>query len=479
MKSNPSVVDAQSQKRTIQSDSSKPIEPVKLGPIQTQISFQVPVNWNAQGSKSLLDSSKALSLVSLNTPDTNARSLLQSNETLTSQSGIANITVPKVTIPAASNAATKTYITGNKVFGNLTGGQVINTTTTGLMTVTKPGQTTSIARLGKGSSFMISNKQYTIVPSNSAPVVTQFVKTEKLSKGKVTMAEAQIMLPTGPAKISWPLQAQTATSDSKHILITTPVSRAGQHVMGKTITARTQMLVTTTDTSSKISDSSSVVPTATVVDVGSSKNIIMTTISKQAVNQKISVPKTSIIPAQKNWELVKQSSRLLPHRLNKSPITPAEPKASDTKPVSDLKPVLTSNTTGTSAIKEEDVDKYKSKFKSESKKDCNENKQTQKVGSNIKIEANTNMNVHEPMQMKNSNESVKLKVEKEEDSSKHLEVDKDKTEKVENGDDKTDGTEKQDVEFNAVDAMTWKDGVGELPGSNLKVRRLVIQTWCN
>lgn len=472
------VIDARNQQpvqRVLQSDAGKPVEPVKLGPGQTQISFQVPLNWNTPGSKSLLDSSKTVPLVPLNPSDTNSRSLLQGNETVTSQSGVSNITVPKVTLSGVPNTSPKTYITGNKVFGNLGAGQVIAQTTTGLIAVTKPGQTASIARIPKGS-FMISNKQYTIVPSSSAPVVTQLVKTEKLSKGKVTMAEAEIMLPTGPAKISWPLQSQTSSTDSKHILITTPVSKAGQPVTGKTSNFKAQLVVTSNDSNGKNANTSLAVPTAKVVEVGSPNTVAMTT-GLQTVGQKMNVPvsKTNVIPAQKNWELVKQSSQLMPNSVSKSP-TPVSVSGNkngskvgdrveqdtDLKQGTDKSQSNTEAETGakTSEIKENIANKIKIEMNSNgtSKKQAGRS-DLNPAGETKECQEETESNQNE-----NSNDSVEVKLE----SMVKMEVDDVNINAVKGEESQDEGSEKKE-EFNPMDAMTWKNGVGELPGSNLKV----------
>lgn len=470
------VVDTRHQQpvqRTVQSDGGKLTEPVKLGPGQTQISFQVPLNWNSQGSKSLLDSSKTVSLVSFTPSDSNARSLLQNSETLTSQSGVGNIAVSKVTLPGAANTAPKTYLTGNnKVFSNLAPAPVIAQTTTGLISVTKPGQSPSIARIAKGSSFMISNKQYTIVPSSSAPVVTQLVKTEKLNKGKVTMAEAQIMLPTGPAKISWPLQSQTSTADSKHILITTPVSKSNQQVAGKSPNPKTQLLVTATDSNGKSPSNSSTVPTAKVVEVGSPTKIIMTP-GYHASGQKINVPmpvKTSIIPAQKNWELVKQSSQLMPQKSGKSPNT--ESVAEKQGEVDEIQTVEFKSTTDTnsqqsdhrteSSVKTgENVDPY---VRTNEQEECNDDKTDSDARPDNKDKANGN----EQKQGEDSNDSVEIKIESLQTTEEDMDVDSVSKEKVKDDtDQQEDGKDKKE-DFNPVEAMTWKNGVGELPGSNLK-----------
>lgn len=476
------VVDARNQQPArnqpgIQSDGGKPLEPVKLGPGQTQISFQVPLNWNSQGTKSLLDNSKTVSLVSLNPADTSTRSLLPSNESLTSQSGSANTCISKMTLSGATNSVSKAYITGNsKVFSNLGTAPVLAQTTTGLISVSKPGP--SIARIAKGSSFMISNKQYTIVPSNSAPVVTQLVKTEKLNKGKVTMAEAQIMLPTGPAKISWPLQSQTSTADSKHILITTPVSKTSQQVGGKSPNTKTQLLVTASDSNGKSSNNSSAIPTAKVVEVGSPNKIIMAP-GNQASGQK-SVPiKTSIIPAQKSWELVKQSSQLIPQKLGKSSHTGgsadkpgnSEEMQTELKSSTDTRSQKSNDKTESGVKTGEDVEQAATK--SEQEEVNNKKNQRSNSDSSVRPDDKENADDIEQKQSDDSNDSVEVKLENLKGMNEDMEVDDVgvDTGKDENG--KEDGTEKKE-DFNPVDAMTWKNGVGELPGSNLKVGHLLL-----
>ncbi|KAH3775648.1 uncharacterized protein LOC127844401 [Dreissena polymorpha] len=330
-------------------------EPIKGVPVTTQISFTMPA-WNTPG-KSLLDTSK-VSLVNVNIslPETTTRSLLNSTSNINDNGGAAQLSstskiVPSVgnesavkvsnthkaslpvtsTIPpkvifttmgsnvasvqktiysGPSTVTSKTYITGNKMFGNLAGGQVI-TTPTGVV-VTRPA-----AKINKGN-VLISNKQFTIVPGvpGSNPVMTQLVKTDtKINKGQVTMAEAQIMLPSGPAKISWPVPSQMnttqASSDTKQILIKT---HAQPLLKGKT-------LITTTRPNSSVQ---SVTIAATSGSPAATAKLIGVSPSKGN-------GKTSVLPAQKSWELVKQSPQLNPNFKNTPVANPKDSKNSNGK----------------------------------------------------------------------------------------------------------------------------------------------------
>lgn len=412
-------------------DTGKTTEQVKFGPSQTQISFQVPLTWSSQGSKSLLDSSKTVSLVSVNQPEASARSLLHGNETAPVQSNVTNVTVPTMTLSSAA-----------------------------------------IARIAKRNSFMISNKPYTIVPSSSSSVVTQLVKTEKLNKGKVTMAEAQIMLPSGPAKISWPLQSQSSTSDSKHILITTPVvTKSGQPASGKTVVANKQVLVTTNEPSAKMTD-----------DIVTASPKVLASNGNQVITQKVNVPmKANIIPAQKNWELVKQSSQLLPQKTTKSPVISIE-KHGEAKSfelgkfqTNDIK--VKTEIDGHSDIKMHvtNNDKFENKSNSDSV-ESGSLKNSNEVFEDMKdvkpiIEAfDRQENVSENERQNISRECnegmecLQVKIENDETYTP-MEVDIMVKEEAKEGEPYN---EKKD-DFNPVNAMTWTDGVGELPGSSLKV----------
>lgn len=428
------VVDARTQqpvKRVVPDGSSAPVEPVKLAAGQHQISFQVPLNWQTQGSKSLLDSNKTVSLVSLNPSDTNSRSLLQGNDSLVSQSGVTNtcISIPKLTVAGTSNIAPKTFITGSNLYGNLGSNQVIAPATSVSASSAKTTSAASIARMTKGSSFVISNKQYTIVPSNATPVVTQLVKTEKHSKGKVTMAEAQIMLPTGPAKISWPLQAQTtgSTTDNKHILITAPLGKQGKPGTGKP-----QVLVTAIDTTGKPS-----IPTAKVVEVSSSNRVIL---AGNHAGQKFSLPVSSVIPAQKNWELVKQSSQLIPQNPNKC-ASEKNAKKKDKE-----KGTAISEKTNT----ENEQDRRTSESEDEKKHCVAESKAQQKTAMDME-ETDTQSDISAESKTE-TEEGVKMEVE-EGDTAGNIDT-------------KPATSEQEHVD--PVSASNWKNGVGELSGSNLK-----------
>ncbi|KAL4236917.1 SAM domain binding [Mactra antiquata] len=418
------------------SDSNKTTEQMKLTPGQTQISFQVPLNWSTQGSKSLLDNSKTVSLVSVNPPETSTRSLLHGNEATTVQSNTSNVTVPTMTLSSAT-----------------------------------------IARIAKRNSVMISNKPYTIVPSSSSSVVTQLVKTEKLNKGKVTMAEAQIMLPTGPAKISWPLgplQTQSSTPDNKHILITTPVgSKGGQPVPGKSSISNKQVLMTSIEPSAKTSDDSVTVPSKTLSSGGT-----------HVITQKITMPvKGNVIPAQKNWELVKQSSQLLPRNSNKSPVAAIEKQSEiKTLDVSKMQSVETNmkNGGGSIPIVEIKTEKIENEPYTEISEPSDPGKDSSTLSDTKDVKPiigtlesrSTPENVgtekeeqdNNGIEAMDTNEGVENKLVIKQENIDCEETDVDFKENTKNGE--ADIDRKDD--FNPVDVMTWNNGVGQLPGSDLK-----------
>ncbi|XP_052776327.1 uncharacterized protein LOC128214104 isoform X2 [Mya arenaria] len=332
--------------------------PVQISPGQTQISFQVPVNWNGSG-KSLLDSSK-VSLVNISQADGSGRSLLQGSAidgsglqhvasvgvktSSYAQGNIPRVTavpqvqqaksgasVPKIILQPGSggsviksspisipttNAPAKAYITGNKLFGNLGSGQVISQSPSGVIMVTRPGLASPTSKpLPKvHGSLVINNKPHTIMQGGSNPSAVQIMGKD--GKGKMAMNEAQIMLPSGPKKIAVHYQVGTTitTTEGKQIIVKSPypVSQ-GKTIIQKTMSSP-QMTFTDFKTSSVTSISAPI--TAKVVDASPSKSVM----------------KTTVLASQKNWELVKQSSQLMSQSNNGSTFNQyTNIKASDIK----------------------------------------------------------------------------------------------------------------------------------------------------
>lgn len=424
-----------------QNVSAKPGEQGKLPPGQTQISFQVPVNWNAQGSgKSLLDVSK-VSLVSFNPPVPNARSLLQTNpsdSSTTHSVGMETTTQPKVTYVTTTTAGQKTFITGNKVLGNLGQTcQVITQSPTGVISVSRPTTVTLTQPIAqrtinsKGGSFLFSNKQYTIVP-NSSP---HLVKTDPKNKGGAPLTAAQIVLSSGQTKISWPIQNPASTQESKQILITTGSGvKPGTNSQGKTVLSQKPVSSESQFKTGSNTSGGSLLPTAKVVELSSPGKA-----------------KSNILPAQKNWELVKQASQLLPQKQ---------------KPGNQSDPA---------------TDKNGNDNNNENKKETSGGGSGEKRLDN-KIEQNAKTNESENGNVRNGNgkeqnpndenmSKAKPKVSengKDNDGADKMEVDDVDGAKQGTSEEKS-NTNKDKADFDPVDAMKWKDGVGELPGSNLKV----------
>lgn len=453
-------------------------EQVKLSTGQTQFSFQVPLNWSTQGTcKSLLDTSK-VSLVSFNPADPSARSLLQTNVTENMTSNPVGAESPKMTLIAPTTASQKTLIAGNKVIGNLGAPCQLITSPAGVISVTRP-TTVNITQpinqrtMSKGNSFLISNKQYTIVPSSSNQVVTQLVKTDTKNKGKVTMAEAQILLPSGPAKISWPIHSQTTTSENKPILITSPATVKQVSVsQGKTILSHKpasadSVMKTTTSVSG-----TALVPTAKVVEVISPNKV---------------TTKTNILPAQKNWELVKQSSQLLPQKQKTIQTTTVvniikdkndsrngsyetdKEKAIETDKemdrgvsVKNEKSENNNNQDLPNKVDKSDSDESKTVGKEESSNRQDTKKKTEAVSATLSenVSDTNGKSAKDGDKVESDNGNVKIKTE-------------DKEEEKRNSIGETE-TKKDQEDFNPVDAMNWKNGIGELPGSSLKVCEIFL-----
>ena len=449
----------------LQSIPGKPGEPVKLQGGQTQISFQVPVSWSTQGSgKSLLDASK-VSLVSFNSNPTNARSLLQTN--------VADGTMdaPKVNFVTATTACQKTFITGNKVIGNLAAsGQVITQSPTGVISVTRPTAVNIAPTIGqraqnKGNSFIISNKQYTIVPSSSSQVVTQLVKTDTKNKSNVTMAPTQIMLPSSTLKKTWQ-QATSGVQDDKQIMISSrPLMKQGTVTQGKTILTHKPAFSDSSKTA--INLGTSLIHTAKVVEVGSPNKFST---------------KSSVLPAQMNWELVKQANQLLPPKQRTSPTSTQQEPPKDNNRIKTEK----SEASGKDSIKTDNV-------KTDSVKSVNNETKISNTTSSEDKEKKKDNKIKEDGSKKGEAES-ETKVKTEAKSETDTEQDENNEEgtfsivEVKMDLDDVDGakvnpkagtTEPDD--FDPVDAMNWKNGVGELPGSSLKVTKesnIFSQVYC-
>lgn len=451
----------------LQTMVAKPGEQVKLAGGQTQISFQVPVNWNAQGAgKSLLDTSK-VSLVSFNSNVPNARSLLQttvSADTTSNPAGIdQTLGAPKVTFVTTTTAGQKTFITGNKIIGNLAAScQVITQSPTGVISVARPPQAVNMTNtipqraINKANSFLISNKQYTIVPSSSNQVVTQIMKADAKNKGNVTMAAAQIMLPSGSFKRSW---TQAGSQDGKQILITTsPAIKQGTVVtQGKTILTHK---VPTSDSSMKVSSSSgvsSLMHTAKVVEVTSPSK---------------GPGKTNILPAQKNWELVKQASALLPQKQKVGLSATQETGKENSSKTNENSEMIAGSGKEPAKNKEKVSVSEKSDIKTDNaannggsaKKNNPESKENE-TPKDVKKETKSKDILENKTDTNGDKDSKKEDADSVETQMETDDADQDGSR---NKSDTNDGDAEKD-DFNPVDAMTWKDGIGELPGSKLKV----------
>ena len=276
-------------------------QPQVISP-QPQISFQVPLNWSGTGSnKSLLDSGK----VSVLANPGNAQSIIK--PALTSSSGMETVSntaaceVSHVTTVSSQSSTVTTAAINSSGVSNLPGGIPLSQ-------LQKPATTVTIANIpkitaAKGGSFVFSaGNKVAFVPSSQ--VVTQIVKTDSKSIGKVTMAEAQIMLPSGPAKISWPVPPQTKT-EGKHILLTKPSLQSGSPTgKGKPGDISGVLKPGTV--------SASLVASSKIVTDGASHSKLL--VHNNSASPRPGPPKNLILKTQRSWELVKQASLLMPKK---------------------------------------------------------------------------------------------------------------------------------------------------------------------
>ena len=451
----------------------------------TQFSFQVPVNWNVAGTKSLLDTSGKMSVVAFNPAE--GKSLLNDKKTasgdmLSTQSATDNPTV--MTVVKHENLP-KTMMAGSaaKVLATLPG-QIL--TSSALISVprnTGAINTSSVPqKITKQGSYIISNKQYTIVPTNSS----QILKSDnKPNKTKITMAEAQIMLPSGPAKISWPIQQQQLSdSGSKQILITAPVMKSSTLPSGKNVNSSKPIVtsgitLTTVQYPKMSAGNGNPVQSAKVVEVrsaGNTKNVEVNAKSNGSSNNnsnsKSGTPvKTTVLATQKSWELVKQSSQLLPPSKTETSSPAVVP--TDTK--------MDSSASEASSAKKPDVAVTASNGKSLLK----DEETTSDSGESVQIIAEQSARLETDDKPQNTEEKPSEKVDtgdKNDDTSLTCNeemIPSDET-NIETADTPIPDSEpgavshQQNVskeDFDPVDALQWEDGIGELPGSNLKVRK--------
>ena len=554
-----------------------------------QISFQVPLNWSGTGSnKSLLDSGK-VSVISATQGGTQSvvKTVQSSSSVLKPFSSASGSETSHLTsiISQSSSATTTTAAINNSSLRNLQAGVPLSQ-------LQKPVTTVTIANIpkitaAKGGSFVLSaGNKVAFVPSSQ--VVTQIVKTDSKSVGKVTMAEAQIMLPSGPAKISWPVPPHTKT-DNKHILLTKPSLQSGSPT-GKVKPADISGVMKSGSVTANLVGSSKL-----VTDGGTHGKIVQGNSATR-----IGPPKNLILQTQRSWELVKQASLLMPKKnvpsanLNTEPQTMEKPVEED-KTQLELKKSVEEDKVQTELEKLSELDKTKADScdKTEEKPDneseaditttVNEDKKENQTESNsaviegeraeevkekvneleqsdsddqiyatvepvtpenyeevTKIEEDNNNEIHKNEDVQSSMEDTNKKLESEVPELDDKEIDtctnntaidsdscettqketvadnKSSIQKEENLDEKVDCSdtnlklepmdtnvklamdtdvklEPMDTEdtssneikptteskkstgddtgdFDAVGAMEWKDGVGELPGSDLKVQ---------
>ena len=530
----------------LQSSAQTSVEQPKVGsPQPQQISFQVPLNWSGTGSnKSLLESGKVSVLSSA---QTGTQSIIKPSQSASSllEPASASVTEPSQITP----------IRNQPVVSSMT--SISNTSSTNapvgiaVSQIQKPITSVTVANIpkitaAKGGSFVFSaGNKVAFVPSSQ--VVTQIVKTDSKSVGKVTMAEAQIMLPSGPAKISWPVPPQT--KDGKHIFLTKQAVQPGSPPCKGKTTDINAALKSGTVSASLIASTKIVTDGGSklVTDGGShSKFLLQGNSATKTVPQK-----NMILPTQRTWELVKQSPLLMPkknipgsNQNTKAQIV--EKPNEDDKTVADTGDKMEQKGKDLSENKaREKTDsmvtegQVESKTENESKTEHNDvgiKEKTENTDDNqnaapdsqsqATVDTSKSDNNDQDIVEDNNNEPPKT-VEpningntKESDSKCEIEVsdigDKDtvtcvaqqssvhyeSSEKLAEGEDmtymkkvedkevipepmETDATnsetnncmaneEKKETsedngDFDAVGAMDWKDGVGELPGSNLKV----------
>lgn len=504
-------------------------QPAVSSPLPQQISVQVPLNWTGTGSnKSLLDSGKVSVLSSAqpgNQPVKTSQSLLEPVSSAVSSEPVS---------PGYQSMLTSTSMTSSS---NIPAG-------ISLAQFQKPVTTVNIAGVPKltatkGGSFVLSSgNKVAFVPSSQ--VVTQIVKTDNKSVGKVTMAEAQIMLPSGPAKISWPVPPQT--KDGKHILLTKPATQPGPSpVKGKSDTSIAVR-------PSIASSTSLIAGSKLVTDCGShSKYLVQGNSATRTGPQKNMILKT-----QRSWELVKQASLLMPKKnvpFNNDSKSHTSERSAEGDTFCDKLEVKNSDQGDTGNESESGDDKEevgkKEAFDSEGKTElsktgfCKEHsddlaKETiSKVnntdetsnsddGEQIKKTTEDNNNeVHKNMEVDGETEGsdTRQKLDSNDENVSASEgkkakvcvnVTKDGVALLDSSEEKTDFDSKTELgnikktesdvklepmdsdnsaekeiktpkeeskmiggddsnDFDAVGAMEWKDGIGELPGSDLKV----------
>ena len=533
----------------VQSSAQSASDTPSVSSPQPQISFQVPLNWSGTGNnKSLLDSGK-LSLLSSaqsgnqSTKPQNSASILEpASPTVTSepvstgyQTLLTTTSINSSSLGAGINlppGMSLTQIPTTSINSSSLGAGINLPPGMSLTQIQKPVTSVTISgapklTAAKGGSFVLSSgNKVAFVPSSQ--VVTQIVKTDSKSVGKVTMAEAQIMLPTGPAKISWPVPPQT--KDGKHILLTKQAIQSGPSpVKGSTGSILRPSSV-----------SASLIASSKLVKDGGGHSQFLVQGPGAARPQKNLILKT-----QRSWELVKQAPLLLPKKslpstkqdstsqssekiedenktetekinaiLNEAfGVKAAKTKESENSEVKSIVFGNESNTeqaepltehvkvnsddadTGTSdkqdkiklsiSLNDEKITEHPEHNNNEPGKnigiDSVSEQSDNKQNSETKTEHINESTEGEVLQSVNESDSTELITgDSKEDSDKKavLDEDADKLEPMDTDDtgvkdrdtvDDMNTAEDDTADFDAVGAMEWKDGVGELPGSDLKV----------
>ena len=510
--------------------STQPDAPSVSSPAP-QISFQVPLNWSGTGNnKSLLDSGKLSVLSSAqvgnqSTKPQSSTSLLEPvSPTVTTEpsaagyqtTSINNSGLPSgITLPPGMSLITTTSMNSSNI--NLPPGMSVTPIQKPVTSVTISGAPKLTA--AKGGSFVLSTgNKVAFVPSSQ--VLTQIVKTDNIKSGKVTMAEAQIMLPSGPAKISWPVPPHTA---GKHVL----ALHSGPSPLN-------------VNSIRPSSVSASLIASSKLVKDGAGH-------SKFLVQQGTGTSrpqKNLILKTQQSWELVKQAPLLMPKKTSPPAGQESTLQSSD-KPDENRTEVEKNEDVSKEAVgkkydKTESERSENSGGKNISAENESNNEQSEAKSGNIKenpdgaasattdthdktnisisqsneeiTEHSENNNnepdkkietgnvVQESVNKLNSDTREEHLTERNEDEemknvtesdSKNLVTDADKAASLGNLEENTDNSESMETddtgvketdavndmktaegdsgEFDAIGAMEWKDGVGELPGSDLKV----------
>ena len=514
----------------LQSSAQPVIDQPSVSSPQPQISFQVPLNWSGTGNnKSLLDSGKLSVLSAAQTGNQSVKP--QSSASLLDPASPTVTAEPMSTGYQTLLTTSSINSTGLGTGINLPPGMSLTPIQKPITSVTIPGVPKLTA--AKGGSFVLSSgNKVAFVPSSQ--VVTQIVKTDNKSVGKVTMAEAQIMLPSGPAKISWPVPPQT--KDGKHIVLT----KSGVPPGPSPVKSHTGGVIRPSSVSASLIASSKL-----VTDGGGHSKFLV------QGNSAARPQKNLILQTQRSWELVKQASLLMPKK--HLPSTTQDTKAQLSEKTVDANKAETEMNNKTDEVVDDQADVNnelehpddKSKeVQDGSKVEQNETKTEQLEENSDNIDTVTSdkqdekelcislineamtkdsENNNEPCKnmetdsiseeynnkqesgtnkepLNENNEREALVTVTESDSTElnagETKTDSDNTTNVENGDerdvkleamdiDDIGGKEKDSVDdmkgaggdgadFDAVGAMEWKDGVGELPGSDLKVGYVFI-----